>query len=305
MRLHKFGELDEDKETPIGKRESQKQMSALAMALPVVAKDLASADGFEDLNAKANSDDASADTSTDESASRQRLTYDAIRATIDGRASPIDDDTRRNLIIKIAAAKLEPSEVSILASMIKSAHIDPSPTKQAVLDEIKLTGKKLTAQVATDGEISDIEEDLVGAALEDHWASGEHIRRFGRQYWVFDRGVWIQQDDEIVEGQVAETFMRLRKERPEDVQELVAAVGESQTTALVARLAKLMARILAARYRDPDPLGLMKPRDAIVNCLNGELHFMRDGKAEFSDHHPELFLTSQGVRSWRVDTAGR
>ena len=77
VRLHKFGELDEDKETPIGKRESQKQMSALAMALPVVAKDLASADGFEDLNAKANSDDASADTSTDESASRQRLTYDA------------------------------------------------------------------------------------------------------------------------------------------------------------------------------------------------------------------------------------
>jgi P4 family phage/plasmid primase-like protien len=314
VRVHRFGHLDARHESaPIHQRPSQRAMSAWAASIPIVAQELASESGFTDVTAAATATAPAAEQPpgalalpgvpgaapgevAGTLAAAAVLTYEQLRGEIEDHANGdvgITNEVRKQLVTRIAAARLQPAEVSILAGLLRGMHLEPKPSKQAILEEIKIVGKQLVGMLSADGSISDIEMDLIEEVLREHYNGGEYIRRVGRQYWTFHHGVWRRADDEIVHGKLTRTLVRLRMERPESAMELAAAVGETKTSTLSGALNRLMDRVIAERHDQADPLGLTTQKPPIMNCRNGELHFDRDGSAEFLPHHPELFLTSQ------------
>ena len=229
-----------------------------------------------------------------EDTARGRLTFAALRAEIDGLAGPVGDDLRRRLLTRIAAARLEVPDTEVLVGLIRERHEDPAPTRKGMMDEIKRIRQQLVSKVSSGGEIDDIEMALIQEALEEHYGGGEHLRRHGRQYWAFRGGVWLRTEDEVVHGRLQKTLVRLRKERPADVEELVAAVGETKTSALTSALGRMFDRFVTERTGDDsDPLGLRRARPAIINCRNCEIHFDVNGSWVIRDHDPQQFLTSQ------------
>jgi hypothetical protein len=99
--------------------------------------------------------------------------------------------------------------------------------------QIRLATRLATGGVPIDDELADIERELVDEVLAEHFAGGSHIRRIGKRYWTFNSGCWRMAGDEMVEGKLQKTMVRLREERPEDVAQLVAAIGDAKTSSLV------------------------------------------------------------------------
>jgi putative DNA primase/helicase len=94
---------------------------------------------------------------------------------------------------------------------------------------------------------------------------------------------------------LAETIVRLREERPEDVAQLVAAIGDAKTSGVVSALWSLLVSKLARVSEvGADPLMLMRRiTEPVVNCLNCELHLDYDGNLTEQPHDPDHFYTLQ------------
>ena len=302
VRIHKFADQDAntDDETPMMKRPSSKQMMALAMNIPEVAYELRYGE-LSDLDGKGQpipptSTEKDKSLVTDEPA----LTFKSLLGEISAINVEATNlyDVCQSEIPRIAAARLDPQEDSILAGALREKYPAPKPTKSSLEKSIDITGKRLTAVLADgEGGIADIEQELVQAVLDDHFAGGATIKRIGRKYWTYERGLWAIANDERIKGCTVKTLSRLRVERPDDVLQLVAAVGESPTSTLTRALFDMECSILAEREKRDDPLGLMRTFPLpIVNCLNCEVHFNYKGKMKRKQHNPENFFTI------RVDT---
>jgi P4 family phage/plasmid primase-like protien len=306
VRIHKFADLDantDEDETPMMKRPSSKQMMALAMNVPEVAYELRYGE-LSDLDASEARPSASptptkANPSKDETG-KSDLTFKSLLGEIS--AINVDAtnlyDVCQSEIPRIAAARLDPQEDSILAGALREKYPAPKPTKSSLEKSIDITGKRLTAVLADgEGGIADIEQELVQAVLDDHFEGGKTIKRIGRKYWTYERGLWAITSDERIKGCTVKTLSRLRVERPDDVLQLVAAVGESKTSTLTRALFDMECSILAEREKRDDPLGLMRTFPLpIINCLNCEVHFNYKGKMKRKQHNPDNFFTI------RVDT---
>lgn len=284
VRVHRFGNLDSDPTLPPGKLESQKSMVAFAAELPEVVTELAAAEGFEDLGPAP----------TESEPRPVRLDADALTTEIRSLGGTASQHDCEGKIPRIVAAKLSPVQEEVLLKLLRTAWPDPAPTITALRRTADLTRKALIGGKTGDKTV-DIEEELIKACLDEHYESGAHLRRVGRQFWIYDAGVWRRVSDEIVSGALLHTLMRFRTERPDDAVELVAAIGESTTAALQSRLWKMFCSYLAFREAgDPDPLGLMEEfKPPVINCLNCEIWFNRDGTYEVRPHDPVHHFTSQ------------
>lgn len=281
-----------DNNVPTAKRESMKWMLAKAASIEAVQEELSGhlRDEMDDLG----DEEVGADTIAEKPI--KRLTYDTIsddiRSMEDATFADID-----LMLRPIAAAQLDKTKEDRLLHQLRAQAPDPRQVRlTAMREDLDSIRRTLTADVADDeGELSDIEVRLVEQFLAERYAGGRHLMRFGKVYWAYVRGCWRIIDDEAVEGYLQREISKLREERPEDVMELVAAVGESKTSALTGSLSTMLKRELASRTgEDPDPLRqLVKIPLPIINCLNCELHFEADGSMSMHEHNPAHHLTVQ------------
>lgn len=300
VRIHLFGDYTkEELDIPVMHRESNKQMSAYALGIKAVVANLqlTSTDEMEDETQSTPPSDSGSDDEAMEAQSAPasgKLDFETIAneiAELDGSSSYRDC---ADLIPRIAAAKLDPVENGTLASMLRNHWPAPAPTKKDITDQINLAHKRLTAKLSTSGEILDIEESLIEEILHEHWKDGEHLILKGRLFWDYYKGVWMPQEDDRVAGNVQTTLKRLRKERPDEIMDLVAAVGDSKTSSLSSQLFNMMRGHVAKTTPRIDPLGLMRRfMPPVVNCLNGEVWFSLDGSFEFHKHNSQNFFTNQ------------
>lgn len=285
VRLHRFGDLDAGMadDTPVAQLESQKAMLAFAMGIPDVATELAADDGLTPLG----------DPDPEEDGPPARLDRDSIRSRILGRNSPISDAERHEITREIAAANLTAADISVLAALLKSGHEDPAPSKQAIIDEVKQTRSTMLAQTES-GNPVDIELDLIERVLDDWFEGGKHIKRFARQFWTYEHGVWIRREDEYIRGLMQRSFIQLRKERPKEVMALVAAIGENDTSSITAKLWTMFCSHITGADPTEDPMRLMNWEvRPVINVRNGHIEFNRRGEYRLVKHDPSLFLTSQ------------
>jgi len=293
VRIHKFGDWTDTEtalELPVGQRESQKEMAALAGITPEVQAELI----------KGEFPDAPEEDAPDIN-KNPKLTYQSLRQQIEA----LDPHTRteadlNRLVIRIAAARLDPTETDILAAVLKNNWTDPAPQKASIIKQIETQARRLTAKLSDQlGQIVDMERKLIEEVLTEFFAGGLHIKRWARQYWVYMGGVWAPIDEEWVQSRILKTLYRLREERPEDsaaLLALVATVGEAKTSSLSGAMIQMFRATLAGRESNSDPLKmqeLIKP--SVVNCLNGEVWFNADrsGRFSFHDHKAEHYLTQQ------------
>jgi P4 family phage/plasmid primase-like protien len=298
VRLHKFGDLDHGTNTPINKRESQKQMLAFAANLDDVRQAIVENE-MEDLGpaskAKGNGADGEQLPTEVHEKKKSKLTFDALTAEIAALSEKATFKECKAVIPRIAAAKLDHDESGVLAAMLKDRYPEPQPTKADIAKQIEKVGRQLTAEIPDqEGVIADIEEDLVNEVLNENYEGGKTIKRAGRMFWDYQHGLWAPVNDEIVRGHLQHTLMRLRKDRPEELMSLVAAVGDNKTSVLTGNLWMMFTTELARREKRDDPLRLMRRfMEPVINCRNGEIHFSEQGELDFRDHDPDNFFTTQ------------
>jgi P4 family phage/plasmid primase-like protien len=320
VRLHKFERLDHGhKETGIGERPSQREMIAFAAELPEVVTELAELEGFEELpdiepesrqssvqgpSKSANSNSAAP--SEEEDPFEQpdpapkpasKLSYDALAERIDELLSnplKVTRDHCKQVLRKLAAARLDAGDEDVLLGQLRQAYPGKSkPRKDRLQREMEEIRDKHAGRREEDGEVHDIALDIVQEVLREHFADGSHIRRVGKMFWTYRGGVWAPIDDELIKALVIRTVERLRCERPEESAAIVAAVGESDTPAIVGKLWTLLPSRVAGMASDSDPLGLRRDRPPVINCANGEIWFDVDGRYVLRPHNPANFFTSQ------------
>ncbi len=297
VRLHKFGKQDsphDHSDVPVMQWPSSKEMVALAVSIPEVDAELRRGLLDEVDNLDANGPDVSPAQST--------LTFLGLREEI----SAINPNSKnlievcQSMIPRIAAAKLDPQDISVLAGTLHDMYPSPKPTKGSLERGIQIAGKRLTAQLSDgSGGISDIEQDLIQAVLDEHFEGGKTIKRIAKTYWTYAHGLWAMISDEPIRGKTIKTLSKLRQERPDDVLELVAAVGEAKTSTLSRALWDMQASILAERENRDDPLLLNRSFPLpLINCLNCELWFDATGTMKVHEHNPDNFLTIQIAAEW-------
>jgi P4 family phage/plasmid primase-like protien len=294
VRLTKFGHLDEGYEGDWAKSPSQKSMQAFAMKIPEINADLASAEGLEVVEDEPDSDGKPGVEKP------KKLTF----KTLSERVGKLDLPTKEecdDLIVDIASAALDDQDEEILLVGVQQEYPMPTAKRISIVVLRKMVAnikKRLTAKLAdADGEISDIEELFINEVLHEHFDAGHSIARVGRLWWQYGDGVWTKRDREVVRGKFTDTILRLRKERPKDARQLVAAVGEFRTSALTGSLATMFENYVARRTPEEDPLKMMRVfHSPVINCRNCEIRFANDGSFEVHDHDPKQFHTT------RVDT---
>ena len=274
VRLVKFGYLDDDDDTPMMQRASFREMVRL------IAND-------DTVQAEIERPDIDDELPEDEPAPR--------RTNIDDYAAALQDahfDTITQALAELrVVATYTPAEADIVLAILKEK---TGIGMVQLREDVKRIRKQLAGRTE-EGDLADIERELVDEVLAEHYEGGAHIRRAGRVYWEYRHGVWMMTDDEAIEGKLQKTIIRLREERPEDVEQLTAAIGEAKTSSLVGALSRMMrGRLADETARDDDPLHL---RDRItrpvVNCLNGEVYVKDDGSVELRPHNPDHFYTLQ------------
>jgi P4 family phage/plasmid primase-like protien len=317
VRLHRFESLDRGhKDTDIGERPSQREMIAFAADLPEVVTELAESEGLEDLPDEASNDGAARDpfepapsdsaAPSDEDPFEQpdeapkkasTLTYDALAERIDELLSnplKVTRDHCKQVLRKLAAARLDEGDEDVLLGQLRLAYPGKSkPRKDRLQRELESIRDKHAGRREEDGEIRDIALDIVQEVLREHFAGGDHIRRVGKLFWTYRGGVWAPIDDELIKSLVISTVERLRCERPEESAAIVAAVGESDTPAIVGKLWTLLPSRVAGMAPADDPLGLRQDRPPVINCANGEIWYDAEGRFRLQPHDPKHFFTSQ------------
>ena len=293
VRLHRFPELvaKESDDMSMGERPSYRAMSQLAVATPAVVTELHStlADEMETVEDKQHVN------GNDHDPEEAMLTFRDIRLELNTIKDHDDPEKACDQMIpKIAAAKLGKTDTTRLAGMLRNLYPDPKPPKQAIIDDIKEVGKRLTGHLATEGTIVDAERRVIQYALDEHYEGGKTLKRFAKLYWTYERGLWAIENDERIDGVLANTIIELRESRPQELAELVATIDDRNTSAWLASLAKVIKGTLASKEERDDPMRLMRTYPLpIINTRNCELHFDRDGSMERRAHDPDNFFTTR------------
>ena len=172
-------------------------------------------------------------------------------------------------------------------------------TKIGMKKSLKELKKALSSRKGGDGELVDIQVEFLDTFLERYYAKGAHLRRTGKQFWVFNGTHWSIRSDEYIQGQLFEMLADLRtnsKSRKES-RELAAAVGENQTSSIFSGLWMMFqgraTHVTESTYSEKDPMGLLRTRlPKAINCKNGTIDFRADGKWRKRPADPEDMITS-------------
>jgi P4 family phage/plasmid primase-like protien len=294
VRMHRFDELvaKESDDTPMGERPSFRAMRSLAVQHPAVVAEL-NAPLIEEMDVIA--DDKQQVNGEDKSPDELMLTFKDLRFQMNTIAGLDDPEPACDKMkTDIAAAALAPDEVDRLAGMLKDLYPDPKPTKKSIVDSIKITGKRLTGHLATEGTIVDAEMRVIQYALDEQFEGGDTLKRFAKAYWTYRGGLWAIENDERIDGKLVKTIVKLREERPQELAELVATIDDRNTSGWLLSLKGVIRGMLSERESRDDPLQLMRSYPLpVMNTLNCELHFDYDGKMERRKHDPANFYTMQ------------
>lgn len=185
---------------------------------------------------------------------------------------------------------------TIMPILIALAKQDGMVAKEAT---IKKSLKEMRAEYeekTEKGRRRSLEEWLADETLRVFWHRGDHLRRMGKMFWVFDGGMWRQLEGDVVSNRVYSVVSRVLQADGQEggaLQALLDDSGRGDTmNALVSSVSNLIATISASDGRE-DPLGLCSIYvPSVMNCHNGELWFDDTGM-RFMDHDPDHMLTSQ------------
>ena len=298
VRAHLYHELDVGVvDTPIHALPSQKAMQSLAMKDKDVAEELRAWE-LEDFDDEPVEREAPGEQPAEREAPPapdpvEPLEFDTLESRIEDRREPLNPHALTDLLIDVASARLSATEEDRLLGLAREACDDPKPTKKALQDTVKQF--KRDARAGVGNAISDIEVELIERVLDKHYGKGRHLRRFAKQFWHYNRGLWSPIEDEDVRFVITKEIADLRTERPQDARALVNAVDETTTSGQAGALWLMFcAYIKGQDLCNPDPLSLNKSQvEPVINCLNGELHFKLDGTYELKGHNPDHFFTYQ------------
>lgn len=302
VRLHRFGDLDygvtDLRSMDITEFPSYRAMADFARGLPEVKEAFRAAE-FEDLGPLSAEDEAQLDPSVARATEGKKITFERLAELIKENAHKGKKQCDLAITV-IAAGALSASDTEMLVSLLRENWYDKKtvPSKKAVLDSIKSQARRNRSQETDEnGNTPDLQQLLIQQVLDEHYESGTYLKRVGRLFWTYTNGVWRPVADEIVQGKLQRTVVQLRQERKQDMAKLVAAVGESKTSAIVGELWRLLIAFVAEKDDNNDPLQLRQPGAAVVNCLNGEIVFHdssgKSVKPTLTAHDPARFLTSQ------------
>jgi P4 family phage/plasmid primase-like protien len=224
-------------------------------------------------------------------------------------------EARRQAYADLGAAITAADSLDVLldevAKRIADADLDPA-RREALANQLQARTKKLgcdigkkqaraavtpspQAPLATD-EDPELEVALARHVLDQHYAGGARLTRFGKLWWVFDGGGWMGEDDEVVGRNILETLLDLRKADDVRLKTLYARMDDSRgdrMNQLVETLAAVMAKLVAVRS-ELDPLNLRAyEASRVMNCDNTELWFDETGETQLCDHDPAHKLTAQ------------
>lgn len=320
VRLHKFGDKDgSDLDgVPVMQRPSSMAMAALAESIPEVRQELVApahemdevAEGkMKKKNLKQEADagagnpadpaergeDGASGSEPDELPDDADFSFQGLHAEISAlepASSTVEECN--DFLTRIAIARLPANEVDILAATLKDAYPAPKPSKQSLLKGITGAGRTLTGRGAggSKGGPVDLERALLTAFLDEWYAGGRHLKRIGKRCWTYEQGLWALADDETVRGKLGLTFTRLRVERPDDMRELVAVVGEGKTSSLMKSTWQMLCDDLATKENRDDPLKFMRRFELpVINCRNCELYVDAQGRLKRKKHRPANFYT--------------
>lgn len=278
VRVHWFGE-DPDDSVPLMRRPSMVSMIEVAMREAEVVHELAEGE-FEAL-----------DDSDNEEKPKRDLSYGGLADALNEVVQRDPTQVKEMLTMIAASNRLTPAEESMLLSSLQGV-CQPKPG----LRELKKTLQEIKHRMTPSGKgQADIERLLIERVLKRHYSDGRHLKRWAEQWWAYKNGVWRKEEDEVVRGLLGATVMELKEKHPEEAESLVAAVGESKTSAITSQLWKLFCSFMAVKEKDnPDPLRMQQlTMDPVVNCLNGEIHFDDSGLYEFVKHDYRHWLTHQ------------
>jgi P4 family phage/plasmid primase-like protien len=301
VRLHRFGHLDagiDVRAAEITDLPSFKAMAEFARDLEEVAEAVRAAE-FDDLGDLSPEEEAQLDADVVRATEGKRITFERLVELIKENASKGKKQCDLAITV-IAAGAFSPADTEMLVGHLRENWYSKAtvPSKKSLVDSIKSQARRNRGQQTDEnGETPDLQQLLIQQVLDEHYGRGEFLKRVGRQFWQYYGGVWRPVADEIVKGKLQRTVVHLRQERKQDMAKLIAAVGESKTSAIVGELFPLMIAYVAEKDDTHDPLRLRQPGPAIVNCRNGEIVFHDENgiscPPRLVEHSPGRFLTSQ------------
>ena len=202
---------------------------------------------------------------------------------------PVSVSQRKEFITEIAASKMADADIEAFSALLRAKHEAPKPRTAAILKEIKQEKKRIVGK-----ELSDLDETLVYSTLTRFFDGGRYIRRFGRQFWAYQGGVWLQREDELIKDKLYQTIIEMRDESNLN-KTIRAYIEERGTSSLASGLWPMFCSRVAGLENNPDPMKLLEAFPTpVMNCRNYELHFYsHESSVRIEAHMPEKLRTSQ------------
>lgn len=313
VRLHRFGDLDSEKDLalPIRERPSQKAMVEFAQGLgPVIEewgdgarRSVVAEEEFEEVNI---------DDSGKKEVKRVKADFKTLMKEIgELPENIITAEEWKRFIQRFAFGKvhnqISPTELAVLIEALRPFHPffrDKLITKKAVEEElndyVKSKNKELTEE---DGTPKDIQYEFLANFEEEYYHNGAWIRRAGKQFWKYTGTYWKKIDEEVVGGQLGRSLKKLRTSdlTKKEKAALIAAVGENTSSAIKASLWQLYQHEKAAEtveiarslgLEESDPMGLARTGLMPgINCLSGEIEFNDHGQYRLQPHRTNSLYT--------------
>lgn len=200
--------------------------------------------------------------------------------------------------LRIAAAyDLTNTEVdTILPRLVELAKQDGRVANKSSLRKDLNQARKAYKRENEVSQRKGLEDWLADEVLRVFFNSGKHIRRFGKAFWFYDKGVWRMVESEVVANRVYQLVSQVSGSDEAGARALQLVLSESgrndTTNALTNSVLGLIEKKCATDMAE-DPMGLRRlDIPSVMNCTNGELWF-KNGKVAWKDHKPENLLTQQ------------
>lgn len=221
----------------------------------------------------------------------ERLTPALLIERLGKASTPADVMT---VVAQAAATRMGDMDLEMIVDAAHDAFARSGQRmrKPAIRADIKARRRALSGRGAGPGHVERAEIQFVQLLMDEHWAGGRHLTRFGGGFWVFESGVWAPVEDDYVGRLVLETINRVNLEQPAQLADVVGWLAGQDTGTAVDAGMRLLRRIVAEASKD-DPLRQADPSlPEVVNATNGEVWFTDDGPV-LRAHAPEHRFTYQ------------
>ena len=220
----------------------------------------------------------------------------SLEEVISSMTDPAEIESR--VLPEIAGKELSPIEEAKLVAALVSKCRDMGH-KEIGKAEVKAALRKglKDARAEEIGHVMDIELALAKLVLDDHFAKGAHLKRFGGVWWMYHKGVWRPTEDDFIGHKAQATLEKVKRAGGENAKKMNALLAEAgrgdYLNSLATSVIGVLKRKACAEDAQSDPLNLLgHASHSVINCRNGELWFDDDGSVAFLDHDPEHRLTS-------------